>query len=156
MNKKCVVADITVKYTLFTNVFYYIKDKLYLVINIFRVGRDTMRRLYLPGMITGFLNGLLGAGGGLVLLLFLKRSGKLPAHKAHATALAVMLPLSVLSACIYMGSAEVSLGMAMWLALGGMAGGYTGARFLKRVKPAHLGKILGVLLIFSSLRMVFG
>ena len=115
-----------------------------------------MRRTYIPGMITGFLNGLLGAGGGLVLLLFLKRTLKLPAHKAHATCLAVMLPLSVLSACIYIGSAEVSAGTAFWLALGGMAGGYVGARFLRRIKPRHLGKILGVVLIFSAIRMVFG
>ncbi|MCL2853063.1 MAG: sulfite exporter TauE/SafE family protein [Defluviitaleaceae bacterium] len=115
-----------------------------------------MRRVYIPGMITGFLNGLLGAGGGLVLLLFLKRSVELPAHRAHATALAVMLPLSVLSACIYVGSTEISLKTAVWLALGGMAGGYVGARFLRRIKPRHLGKILGAVLIFSSLRMIFG
>ena len=115
-----------------------------------------MRRTYLPGMVTGLLNGLLGAGGGLVLLLFLKRTLKLPAHQAHATSLAVMLPLSVLSASIYIGAVEVSLKTALWLALGGMAGGYAGARFLRRVKPRHLGKILGAVLIFSSVRMILG
>ena len=115
-----------------------------------------MRRTYFPGMVTGFLNGLLGAGGGLVLLLFLKRRLKLPAHKAHATSLAVTLPLSILSASIYLGAAEVSAKTALWLALGGMAGGYAGARFLKRIKPRHLGKILGAVLILSSLRMIFG
>ena len=114
------------------------------------------RRIYLLGMITGFLNGLLGAGGGLVLLLFLKRSLKLEAHKAHATAVAIMLPLSMLSALIYVGKADVSWSMALWLALGGMAGGYLGARILNRVKPKHLGKILGAILIFSAIRMIFG
>ncbi|MCL2674114.1 MAG: sulfite exporter TauE/SafE family protein [Defluviitaleaceae bacterium] len=113
-------------------------------------------RIYLAGIITGFLNGLLGAGGGLVLLLFLKRSLELPAHKAHATALAVMLPLSVLSSFIYVGSADISFKIVLWLVLGGMVGGYIGARILKKVKPRHLGKMLGVILIFSAMRMIFG
>ena len=115
-----------------------------------------MRRTYLPGMITGFINGLLGSGGGLVLLLFLKRSLKLPAHKAHATSLAVMLPLSALSASIYAGSARGEALTALWLIIGAMIGGYAGARILKRIKQRHLGKILGVVLIFSALRMLFG
>ena len=114
------------------------------------------RHIYRISMITGFLNGLLGAGGGLVLLLFLKRSLNLPAHKAHATALAVMLPLSVLSALIYIGSADTSLNIAVWLAAGGMIGGYLGAKVLKRIKPRYLGKMLGIILIFSAVRMIFG
>lgn len=114
------------------------------------------RKIYLVGIITGFLNGLLGAGGGLVLLLFLKRSLELPAHKAHATTLAVMLPLSVLSAFIYIGSTNISLEMVLPLSFGGMAGGYLGARVLKKVKPQYLGKFLGVILIFSAVRMIIG
>jgi len=107
----------------------------------------------LIGIIIGFLNGLLGAGGGLVLLLFLRRS--LDAHKAHATAVAVMLPLSVLSTFIYIGKTEISWAMALWLALGGMAGGYLGARVLKRIQPKHLSKILGAVLVISAIRMIF-
>ena len=114
----------------------------------------TKFKIYFIGALGGFLNGLLGAGGGLVLLLFLKN--KLPAHKAHATALAVMLPLSAASALIYAGSAEVRPNALVWLTLGGMAGGYTGARMLKKIKPRHLGRILGTLLIFSAMRMMFG
>ena len=102
-----------------------------------------------------FVNGLLGAGGGLVLLLFLKRSLKLDTHKAHATSVAVMLPLSVLSALIYIGQTEIPWNMALWLSLGGAIGGYLGARVLKRIKPRHLGKILGAVLIISAIRMIF-
>jgi len=113
------------------------------------------RRIYLIGMIIGFINGLLGAGGGLVLLLFLKRSLQLDAHKAHATSVAVMLPLSILSTFIYIGKTEISWSIALWLALGGIVGGYLGAHVLKRIEPRHLGKILGVVLIISALRMIF-
>ncbi|MCL2617774.1 MAG: TSUP family transporter [Defluviitaleaceae bacterium] len=115
-----------------------------------------MRRMYMAGVATGFLNGLLGAGGGMVMLLFLKRGTDLPAHKAHATSLAIMLPLSVLSACVYAGSTQISWQTALWLCLGGMAGGFAGARLLKRVKPRYLGKVLGAVLIFSAVRMVLG
>ena len=44
------------------------------------------------GMLAGFLNGLLGAGGGILAVALLSRSG-LARKEAHATALALMLQI---------------------------------------------------------------
>ena len=55
----------------------------------------------LGGSITGLLNGLFGSGGGMVAVPLLEHSGLEPA-KAHATSIAVILPLTALSAGSYL------------------------------------------------------
>ena len=66
------------------------------------------KKLILPllglGMLAGFLNGLLGAAGGIAVVVGLRalfRKKPINGHSFYATALAVMLPLSVLSAWRY-------------------------------------------------------
>ena len=51
-------------------------------------------RAALTGGLCGVLNGLFGAGGGIAAVPLLKAGG-LEQKKAHATSLAVILPLAV-------------------------------------------------------------
>lgn len=51
---------------------------------------------FLPGL----LNGLLGTGGGILAVAFLRRQG-LGQPQAQATALCLMLPLSAISLAVY-------------------------------------------------------
>ena len=55
----------------------------------------------LGGFGAGLLNGLLGAGGGMVVVPLLSALGT-AGKKSHATALAVIVPLSVVSAVLYL------------------------------------------------------
>ena len=48
------------------------------------------------GLVTGFANGLFGSGGGTIVVPAMERFLKVEEHKAHATAIAVILPLSLL------------------------------------------------------------
>ena len=48
---------------------------------------------WLGGGVTGLLNGLFGSGGGMVAVPLLEHGGLEPA-RAHATSIAVILPLS--------------------------------------------------------------
>lgn len=63
-----------------------------------------MKNKILPciiGIITGIANGFLGSGGGTVVVPCLEKFMKTEPHKAHATAIAIILPLTVISAfCI--------------------------------------------------------
>lgn len=58
-------------------------------------------RAVLAGAAGGAANGFFGSGGGLLSVPALE-SGGLETKKAHATSLAIMLPLSVVSAAVYM------------------------------------------------------
>ena len=58
-------------------------------------------RAAVTGAACGLLNGLFGAGGGMAAVPLLKAGG-LPQKKAHATSLAVILPLAAVSAAFYL------------------------------------------------------
>ncbi|MDR2939723.1 MAG: sulfite exporter TauE/SafE family protein [Clostridiales bacterium] len=107
------------------------------------------------GVITGLLNGLFGSGGGTVIVPAMERFLDVKAHKAHATAIAIILPLSVVSAFVYVRSAECDWRMILFISLGGAAGGFIGAKLLKKIKAKWLHKIFGLFMIVAAIRMIF-
>ncbi len=110
--------------------------------------------LMLTGVVTGLANGLFGAGGGTIIVPALERFLDFETHKAHATAIAVILPLSVLSMFIYLRGGKVGLGIVFWVSLGGVIGGYIGARLLTKIKSSLLHKIFGFFMIIAAIRMI--
>jgi len=111
---------------------------------------------FFVGIICGVLNGLLGSGGGVAAVLALRKFFKVEVHKAHATAIAVILPLTLVSAAIYLWMYDVDLTVALWVTIGGVAGGIVGARWLKKISAKWLHKIFGAVMIFAAVRMFFG
>ena len=59
------------------------------------------------GGIIGFLNGLLGAGGGMVAVPVLKK--EMDTKQAHATSIAVIIPMSIFSAASYLLKGSVTI-----------------------------------------------
>ena len=107
----------------------------------------------LIGIVTGFINGLFGSGGGSVAVPCMERFLKTDEHKAHATAIAVILPLSVLSAVIYIFKADVPLKNALYVSAGGVVGGFVGAGLLDRVSGRTLHIIFGITMLAAAVRM---
>ena len=89
----------------------------------------------LIGIVTGFANGLFGSGGGTIVVPAMERFLHVEEHKAHATAIAIILPLSVLSA-------------------GGLAGGLVGAKLLAKVSGLWLHRIFGAFMLAAAVRMM--
>ena len=79
----------------------------------------------LGGVGVGILNGLLGAGGGMLTVPLLEWMG-VKGRRAHATSLAVILPLSLVSAGAYLLRGWVSLGEAALFLPGGVLGASVG------------------------------
>ena len=109
------------------------------------------------GALAGFINGLLGAGGGIIVVFALNKLMGRELTKKNAVfahALCVMLPLSILSCAMYALSGNVSLeGFEMFVlpaALGGLLGGLLlgklNTRLMKRAF-ALLVMLSGALLI---------
>lgn len=106
------------------------------------------------GFIAGILNGIFGAGGGLLVVPMLE-SQKLPAKKAHATSIAIILPLSLISAAMYLLSGT---GLD-WSQLGavlpvGAVGATAGAFLLMRLNNRFLKKLFAVVMIVSAVRLL--
>ncbi|MCL2604229.1 MAG: sulfite exporter TauE/SafE family protein [Defluviitaleaceae bacterium] len=110
----------------------------------------------LIGTIAGAANGLFGAGGGSILVPGLEKFIPLETHKAHATALAVMLPLSVVSAVIYTVSSNVEIEWltVLYVSGGGVIGGVIGAKLLKKLSAAWLNILFGLFLAAGAIRML--
>lgn len=106
------------------------------------------------GFITGLANGLFGSGGGTVVVPCMERFLGVSAHKAHATAIAIILPLSILSMLIYSRNYAFDWSDIISVSLGGMVGGFVGARFLKKVPGKWLHKIFGIFMIAAAVRMI--
>jgi Sulfite exporter TauE/SafE. len=77
-------------------------------------------------------------------------------HQAQGTSLAVLtLPVVILGTIKYYVEGNVSLYMAVFIALGFIAGAYLGATFAHYLSNPVLKKVFGVLLLLISLKMIF-
>lgn len=115
------------------------KDKLILVVG---------------GAAAGFLNGLFGSGGGMVVVPVLERFAGSETKKAHATAIGVILPLSVISAVKYSAFCRVDTALLLTVCAGGILGSIIGSKLLGRFSVKTVRRIFGAVIIAAALRMV--
>lgn len=108
----------------------------------------------LIGIFTGFANGIFGSGGGTVAVPTMEKFLKTEPHKSHATAIALILPLSAVSAAIYIFKTEVPFSVLIPVTLGSVAGGILGAKFLKKVPTKYLHKIFALFMLAAAVRMI--
>lgn len=107
------------------------------------------------GLMTGLFNGLFGSGGGMIVVPALSLLLGVEEHDAHATALSIILPLTIVSIFIYVRNGIVDWNLTWKVALGGAMGGYIGARLLPIVPSGILRKIFAVFMIGAAVRMIF-
>ena len=110
--------------------------------------------ILLLGACTGLLNGLFGSGGGMVLLPALKLSG-LEAKRSHATCLAVILPLSLISGWMYLSHGSADWQQALAYLPGAVAGAIAGGILLPRLSTLWLRRIFGGMAVFAACRLFF-
>ncbi len=108
------------------------------------------------GLAAGFLNGLFGSGGGTVIVPFLEEFLDQDEHKAHATAILIILCFTIVSLFFYGYRNDLSYSVALWVSLGGVAGGFIGAKLLKKLSGSVLRKIFGAFMLIAAVRMVMG
>ena len=107
------------------------------------------------GAVIGFLNGFLGSGGGMIAVPILEKSKNLDNKKAHATAIAVMFPLSVVSAVVYSFNYELDVWTIVILSAGVTVGGILGSIFLKKLSGKAVRIIFASLMIAAGIKMFF-
>jgi uncharacterized membrane protein YfcA len=113
--------------------------------------------LFAIGLCAGFLNGLLGAGGGILIVFGLRKllKGHLKDPRAiYPTAIAVMLPLSLLSVWQYARAGSLELSRLGALILPAIAGGVIGALVLRRLSAKTLSRIFAAVVLVSGLVLV--
>ncbi len=109
---------------------------------------------WILGLGAGFLNGIFGSGGGTLLVPGMERFLEIQEHKAHASAIAVILPLTGVSLVFYLPRIELSWSVVLWVIPGSVAGGYFGARWLKKIPGPWLHRIFGGAMLLAAIRML--
>ena len=109
----------------------------------------------LAGAAAGLVNGFFGGGGGMVLVPLLAGWCGLDQRKAFATSVAVILPLCILSAAVYLFRGGVELVPALPYLAGGLAGGLLGGRVFRRLNMTWLRRGFALLILYGGARALF-
>ncbi len=114
------------------------------------------------GVIAGFLAGLLGIGGGVILVpLFLWLfplvgfPPELVVHTAFGTSLAIILPTAISSTLGHRKRGNIHGEMVLYLSVGGIIGGLIGATIAALISGSILKTCFGLLQIGISARLLF-
>ena len=110
--------------------------------------------LVLAGVIIGFLNGFFGGGGGMLCVPVLTFILGLDAKKSHATALSIMLPLSLVSAGIYLLSGEVDFTLTLPVTVGFTLGGAVGAMLLNKLQNKVISLVFSLVMIAAGIKFL--
>ncbi len=116
------------------------KEKLYLI---------------LSGMVIGLLNGFFGGGGGMVCVPILQKVLKLESKQAHATAILVILPISLISAFIYVYNGYISSYPLLIVGSGVICGGIIGSYALKMLPPKVIKVIFALVMFAGGIKLIF-
>ncbi len=111
--------------------------------------------IIIAGLGAGFVNGLLGTGGGIVLIFALNYMLKGEKNKdIYAFTLCVTLALSLVSLFVYARKGAVDFTESVRYGLAAIPGGIIGAYLLDRLNGKIVKKIFAVLLIVAGANMV--
>lgn len=110
---------------------------------------------YALGGVIGFLNGFFGGGGGTVAVPVLERVYGLPSKNAHATSVAVILPVTAASAIAYLVSGKTDWAMLGVCTLGSAAGGIVGSFLLKKATNGTVAAIFCAVMLVAGVKMLF-
>lgn len=107
------------------------------------------------GILTGFMAGMLGIGGAIIMIPAMIFLLGLSQQTAQGTSLAVMLPpIGVIAAYNYYKAGEVNFKYALILAAFFIVGSYFGSKLAVNVPQTILKKIFGVLLLLVAAKML--
>ena len=111
--------------------------------------------LIVIGIITGFMAGMLGIGGAIIMIPALVYLLGISQQTAQGTSLAVMLPpIGIIAAYNYYKAGQVNIKFAIILAVFFIAGSYFGSKLALNLPQHLLRKIFGVLLLFVAAKML--
>ncbi|HPY67857.1 MAG TPA: sulfite exporter TauE/SafE family protein [Bacteroidales bacterium] len=115
----------------------------------------TLLLLLLIGVVAGFMSGLLGIGGAIIMVPALIYVLKFPQHMAQGTSLVVMLPpISIIAAYNYWKAGQVNIKFSIILIIAFILGTIFGSNLAITLPQATLKKIFAILLLLVAGKML--
>lgn len=120
-------------------------------------GASYKENLYaaLTGVLAGLANGLFGGGGGMIVVPMLVFLLKMPPKNAHATAILIILPLSLLSGLFYAAFGDFRWQVGLPVTVGVVIGGTLGALLLKKMSSKWVIIVFSAVMAAAGIKMLF-
>ena len=104
------------------------------------------------GFCAGAVNGLFGAGGGMVLVPLLGLLSDLDEQDIFPASVSIILPACIVSLSFSIAASSFNWQTALPYLVGGAAGGVLAGLIGKRIPVTWLHRILGVLILWGGVR----
>jgi uncharacterized membrane protein YfcA len=113
--------------------------------------------LGLTGLMAGFMSGMVGVGGGIIMVPMLVYALNMDQKIAQGTSLAVMLiPISIgVGVWQYYKTGNVNIWFALVIAGFFAVGGFLGSKLALNIDQGIVKKIFAVLMVVVAVKMFF-
>ena len=106
----------------------------------------------LSGAAAGAINGLFGAGGGMVLVPLLTKLTHLEDRAVFPASVVIILPMCIISLCMTYQAGSIPWDQTIPYLIGSSIGGVVAGIFAKRIPTLWLHRVLGILIIWGGIR----
>ncbi len=103
----------------------------------------------------GFVNGFFGGGGGMLLVPLLEKTMDCSVKKSHATAIAIILPVSLAAAIAYIINGYFKALPVLSVSGGAVAGGIVGALLLKKLPSSAVRIVFAIIMTAVGIKLGF-
>ena len=115
--------------------------------------RKKLLGMVLAGACAGAVNGLLGAGGGMLLVPMLSAFGCLREEEIFPSSVAIIAPICMVSLLL---TRDIAWGESVPFLLGSALGGLAAGLWGKKIPTVWLHRGLGILILWGGLRYLWG
>ncbi len=116
----------------------------------------TLIILILVGLAAGFLSGLIGIGGGVIIVPALVFFVGMTQKQAQGTSLGILLlPVGILAVIQYYKQGYLNVNYVIVVAVAFIAGGFLGSKLAITLSEEKIKKIFAVVMLLIALKMLF-
>lgn len=109
----------------------------------------------LLGLLTGFMAGFFGVGGGFILIPILLAAYQMPVKMAFGTSLVMVASVSIPGTVSHFSHDHVKVAMVLNMVLGAVPGSYFGSKLALRVGDSNLKRGFGFVMLIMACTMAF-
>lgn len=106
------------------------------------------------GLVIGIISGLVGAGGGVMMLVAIIFALHYPMHEAVGTSTVIMAITALTSLLGYARQGNVAWDWGLVIAIGAIIAGFFGAKLANKIDEVKLNKVVAWLFIILSIFMI--
>ena len=106
----------------------------------------------IAGLLAGIVNGLFGAGGGMVLVPLLTFFPGLKEKEVFPSSVAIILPICLVSLAFILPGSSFSIVSTLPYLIGSFAGGVFAWKLGKKIPTKWLHRLLGIFILWGGVR----